>query len=275
MIGFDKTKQEDSYLTAGEAAREMGTTVRTLQYYDREGLLKPAAISEGGRRLYSDAELVKLHQILSMKDLGFSLADIKGKLSDLSSPQCMVQILQEQSAFVETKIESLQEQKRIIDFLSEEVSKMQKVDFRRCADIIFCLKSGNEFCFAITHMDDSSLNHLRGSFDTERGREINAQLGQIQIEVLQMIDEGVASDSPEAIELAKKWWWMTIDILDGDFALLEYIADSTKEAMSASAGSNQRHLYALEFIKPALEAYFESDPDAAEELAALMSSTSG
>lgn len=65
------------YLTVGEAANKMGVTVRTLQYYDREGLLAPSAQSEGGRRLYTDKDLIKLHQILSLKSLGFSLRDIK------------------------------------------------------------------------------------------------------------------------------------------------------------------------------------------------------
>ena len=56
---------QKEFLTVGELARLMGTTVRTLQYYDREGILKPSSFSEGGRRLYSAKDVVKLHQILS------------------------------------------------------------------------------------------------------------------------------------------------------------------------------------------------------------------
>ena len=41
----------NGYMTVGELAKRMGTTVRTLQYYDKENLLKPSAESEGGRRL--------------------------------------------------------------------------------------------------------------------------------------------------------------------------------------------------------------------------------
>ena len=43
----------DEYMTVGELAGKMGTTVRTLQYYDKEHLLPPSAESEGGRRLYT------------------------------------------------------------------------------------------------------------------------------------------------------------------------------------------------------------------------------
>ena len=55
------------YMTVGEVAKKMGVTVRALQYYDREGLFSPSCISEGGRRLYSDKDIVKLHQILTLK----------------------------------------------------------------------------------------------------------------------------------------------------------------------------------------------------------------
>ena len=66
------------FMTVVEAAKKLGVTVRTLQYYDKEGLLSPSAASEGGRRLYTDKDLVMLHQIISLKSLGFSLTnDIK------------------------------------------------------------------------------------------------------------------------------------------------------------------------------------------------------
>ena len=52
------------YMTVGEIAKKMDVTVRTLQHYDREGLLSPSITSEGGRRLYTDKDIVKLHQIL-------------------------------------------------------------------------------------------------------------------------------------------------------------------------------------------------------------------
>ena len=74
------------YMTVGEVAKKMDVTVRTLQYYDREGLLSPSCVSEGGRRLYTDRDIVKLHQILSLKHLGFSLDDIKNRLISLDTP---------------------------------------------------------------------------------------------------------------------------------------------------------------------------------------------
>ena len=66
-------------MSVGELAKKMHTTVRTLQYYDKEKLLCPSSQSEGGRRLYTHKDMIKLHQIQSLKSLGFSLEEIKNK----------------------------------------------------------------------------------------------------------------------------------------------------------------------------------------------------
>lgn len=62
---------KERLFTIGEAAKLMRTTVRTLQYYDKKGLLKPSYFSNGGRRLYNAKDIIRLHQILSFKYLGF------------------------------------------------------------------------------------------------------------------------------------------------------------------------------------------------------------
>ncbi len=90
----------------------MDVTVRTLQHYDRKGLLSPSAISEGGRRLYTDKDIIKLHQILSLKHLGFSLDDIKNRLIPLDTPAEIADVLMEQAAVIKRKIESLSESLR-------------------------------------------------------------------------------------------------------------------------------------------------------------------
>jgi len=62
---------------AKEFAEQAGVTVRTLHVYDRLGLLRPATRTEAGYRLYGEAELEKLEQILALRFLGFRLDYIK------------------------------------------------------------------------------------------------------------------------------------------------------------------------------------------------------
>ena len=59
-----------------ELAKSLGTTADTVRYYTRLELLKPAK-SVNGYKLYSNKEVSRLKFILSARNLGFSVADIK------------------------------------------------------------------------------------------------------------------------------------------------------------------------------------------------------
>lgn len=62
--------------TVHEVSKLAGVSIRTLQYYDKIGLLKPSEYTESGYRLYDDAALERLHQILLFKELEFPLKEI-------------------------------------------------------------------------------------------------------------------------------------------------------------------------------------------------------
>jgi DNA-binding transcriptional MerR regulator len=61
----------------GDIAKLTGLTVRTLHHYDHIELLIPSQYSEAGHRLYIETDIAKLQQIISLKQLGFALEDIK------------------------------------------------------------------------------------------------------------------------------------------------------------------------------------------------------
>ena len=64
-----------------EVSKLTGVSIRTLQYYDRIGLLHPAKYTEAGYRLYDDTALETLQQILLFRELEFPLKDIKEIIS--------------------------------------------------------------------------------------------------------------------------------------------------------------------------------------------------
>ena len=63
-------------LKVGDLARRTGLTVRTLHHYDEVGLLKPSGRSDAGYRLYSQADVQRLHGIQTMRQMGLALSDI-------------------------------------------------------------------------------------------------------------------------------------------------------------------------------------------------------
>jgi DNA-binding transcriptional MerR regulator len=64
-------------LKVGELARRTGLTVRTLHHYDEIGLLKPSLHTESGHRLYTADDVARLQQVLSLRQLGFSLEEVR------------------------------------------------------------------------------------------------------------------------------------------------------------------------------------------------------
>lgn len=64
-------------MTVNEVSKLTGVSIRTLQYYDKIGLLKPSGYTDSGYRLYDDAALERLQQILLFKELEFPLKEIK------------------------------------------------------------------------------------------------------------------------------------------------------------------------------------------------------
>src|SRR5580765_1430935 len=64
-------------LKVGELAQRTGLTVRTLHHYDAIGLLRPSFHTEAGYRLYTAGDVARLQQVLSLRQLGFSLDEVR------------------------------------------------------------------------------------------------------------------------------------------------------------------------------------------------------
>src|SRR5689334_2659968 len=61
----------------GELAQRTGLSVRTLHWYDEIGLLTPSCHTETGHRLYTAADVARLQQIKSLRQLGLSLEEVR------------------------------------------------------------------------------------------------------------------------------------------------------------------------------------------------------
>ena len=95
-------------MTVHEVSRLAGVSIRTLQYYDKIGLLHPAGYTDAGYRLYDDTELERLRHILLFRELEFPLKDIR---AILDSPDF------DRSKALEQQIELLKLKKEHLDNL--------------------------------------------------------------------------------------------------------------------------------------------------------------
>lgn len=67
-------------MTSGEIAKKAGISQKTIRLYDEKGLLKPSDYSEGNYRLYDKEALLVLEKIMALKQIGFSLEEIRDNL---------------------------------------------------------------------------------------------------------------------------------------------------------------------------------------------------
>lgn len=244
------------YMTVGGLAKKMNTTVRTLQYYDKEGVLSPSAGSEGGRRLYTDKDIIRLHQIQSMKYLGFSLDDIKNRLVSLETPAEVAGVLSEQAAVIREKIASLSDVLQAVEKLRTETLQMHTVDWGRYADIVINLQMKNEFYGLIKHFDDKTLDHLHTRFDKESATAILSTMNRLFDEVAELIKNGIPPESEQGQSIAKAWWDMVMEFTGGDTSLLPGLMKFTENKDSLAEGWKERWAVTEAYMHKALETYF-------------------
>ena len=209
----------DGFMTVGEIAKKMNTTVRTLQHYDKEGVLKPSAESEGGRRLYTDKDVIKLYQILTMKQLGFSLDDIKNRLILLDTPEAVADELSNQAVEIQSKIDSLSKILNMVETLKGEVLQMKSVDWHKYADIVAIIQSEYIGYWVIKHFDNKIMNCIRNRDDNEnmsfidRWRSVTGQAEKLH-------KAGISPKSQQGMDYAKEFWNFIEEFTDGDMSLL-------------------------------------------------------
>src|SRR5437588_11439828 len=75
-------KPELKLVRVGELAKAVGKTVRAMHLYEELGLLEPRSRSEGGFRMYGPEAIDRIHWIVKLQAIGFTLAEIQGFVGD-------------------------------------------------------------------------------------------------------------------------------------------------------------------------------------------------
>ena len=247
----------EGFMTVGEVAKKMGVTVRTLQYYDKEELLSPSAESEGGRRLYTDKDLVMLHQIISLKSLGFSLKDIKGRLNSLKTPDDVANALTEQADAIRINIKQLKDSLVAIEQLKTEVLQMQTVNFKKYADIIVNLQMKNESYSLIKRFDDDTLDRIRSRFDKKSGSDFLDRFNRLSDEIVKLQKEKVPADSEQCQQVVREYWGLIMEFTNGDMTMLPKLMEVGNIDTATNAWEEKQKIV-NDYLEPALQVYFST-----------------
>ncbi|MBO1580240.1 MerR family transcriptional regulator [Bacillus sp. XF8] len=117
-----------------ELTKETGVTVRTLRYYDQINLLKPSGKTEGGHRLYSEADVIRLQQILFLKEMGFSLKEITNML--VTDEFSLKETLEKQLKFVQEEQKKFNRMERILQAVVYSAEIEGELDWKIMFELI-------------------------------------------------------------------------------------------------------------------------------------------
>lgn len=107
------------YYSSGQFAKKAQVSLRTIRFYDKKNILKPAYVNPNGARFYTDSDFVRLQQILLLKFLGFSLDEIKEMVIDehflLSNLHIQKKLVQERIDQMQQVAEALEDTTRALE----------------------------------------------------------------------------------------------------------------------------------------------------------------
>lgn len=214
-------EKNHSFYTIGELARRAGVSVRTLQYYDRTGLLK-SELSESGRRLYTRNDVIKLQQILFLKSFGFSLEEIERKILPSKSARDLEGVFAEQRNILTGQVEQLQKITGLLDTMIEEIRSEQEVSLEKLVTMLELMKQGNPYSFMLRYFSSEQLANVSKRYSSSQDtKEFLDTAKNIFSRMNDLYKEGADPAGEEAQELAKSWWKMVETFSGGDTELVK------------------------------------------------------
>ncbi|MCQ4202672.1 MerR family transcriptional regulator [Streptomyces coelicoflavus] len=193
--------------SVGQVSTFAGVTVRTLHHYDKAGLLSPSDRSHAGYRLYNEADLVRLQQILFYRELGFPLDEIAAIFKDpqvnpLERLRARQRELNEEIARLQRLAEVAE---RAVEVQKTGVPLTPEERFEVFGEVAFDLSYATEAELKWAHSEGQREAMARADAHTkEDWRRLMDEAGAWRAELLAAFDEGQPSDGERAMDLAEE-----------------------------------------------------------------------
>jgi DNA-binding transcriptional MerR regulator len=237
-----QTERTMSLLTVSQLASRTGITVRTLHHYETEGLLRPASRSDAGYRLYGRDELRRLQHIVSLKALGFSLAEIRACL-DADAPSLAEALVRQ----VDRLRQDIVRQQSLLDRL-ERVARL--VADGEAIDADTLLSSIEATALMEKYLTPEQMQTIRNrgeALGAERIRAVEEEWPSVIAGMQAAMKLGKDPACEEVQALARRWRTLVRAFTGGDMGI--------QRSMSTMYRENADEMRAKTGIDPALMTY--------------------
>ena len=126
-----------SLYTTGELAKLCNVSVRTVQYYDARNILKPSALSEGGRRLYSEEDVKRMEIICFLREAGISLSNIEELISEEEPGKAIAILIEQQERLLAKELEERQNKLELLAQMKRELRNIENFSVESISDIAY------------------------------------------------------------------------------------------------------------------------------------------
>jgi DNA-binding transcriptional MerR regulator len=245
-----------------ELTRETGITVRTLRYYDQIDLLKPSGKTDGGHRLYSERDVVRLQQILFLKEMGFSLKEItnmlvKGELNLKDS-------LEKQLRFVQEEQKKFNRMERVLQAVVYSVDVEGELDWKVMFELIQLSKQSPRireiFQNELFSKEEQDLLHNLPNMSEEDPNVL--EWVDLLKQLRNFMKDGKEATNDEVQGATKKLMLKCLEMANGDEAFL----DKLWEVRKSKEDSQKMSMYPIEeellvYMDEAFRIYDERERD--------------
>ena len=245
-----------------ELTRETGVTVRTLRYYDQIDLLKPSGKTDGGHRLYSERDVVRLQQILFLKEMGFSLKEITNML--VTGELNLKDSLEKQLRFVQEEQKKFNRMERVLQAVVYSVDVEGELDWKVMFELIQLSKQSPRireiFQNEVFSKEEQDLLHNLPNMSEEDPNVL--EWVDLLKQLRNFMKDGKEASCDEVQEATKKLMQKCLEMANGDEAFL----DKLWEVRKSKEDSQKMSMYPIEeellvYMDEAFRIYDERERD--------------
>ncbi len=198
----------------GELGRITGLSIRTLHYYEGMGLLIPSGRTDSGHRVYGEKDLVRLQQILSLKQLGFPLEDIKSCLNE--EKMFPVQIVRAHKKRIEEEKARIENLYGLLSSLEKALAAKEKISID---EVIKTMEAITMYEKYFTKEQLDKLSKIRKSLGDKKLKDLRDQWPKLIKAVRAEMKRETHPNDRKVQKLAKQWRKLSDTTTGGDIDL--------------------------------------------------------
>jgi len=211
----------------GELAGETGLTVRTLHHYDEIGLLKPSRRTRSGHRLYGEADVARLQQVTSLRQLGFALEQIRDLLDRRGmSPREVVAL------HLARVREQIEHQRTLCGRLERIAKQLEAAETVSAAELIQTIEATTMYEKYYTPEQREEIAARKAEIGDDRIRQSQVDWQTLMDEVRAEMERGTDPADPRVQALAARWKALIEEFTGGSAGIAQSLGRMWKEETS-------------------------------------------